>query len=260
MPHMPAGPSTWHVERTVVDIDSSDTRGNCNSPTDCVRFIPEPDTSLIDSHRPVDNTEAEQPAGSLTDYNLGSSDDLLEMAVAPESLKEDDTQPDSFETVVFGDGGAPTYRQQQDSGYFHCGRLIGVPSDHHNKALQGRTLIVLTVSNHGWSQCVCLCRHEGYNGKESRAFYRAHAAIYSGSRPRKFDKEENSAIQVNMSNNYKIKPNCYVNFEHTFTLSRDFSVASIGAVEDKWELIKEYQKVQDNMYKRKLEEIRADED
>ena len=41
-----------------------------------------------------------------------------------------------------------------------------------------------------------------------------------------------------------------VNFEHTFTLSKDFSVASIGMVEDKEELIKEYQKVQKMMYDR----------
>lgn len=183
------------------------------------------------------------------------------MALAQKTSSEHQNQADSFETVDFGSQGPPRYRQQADAGFFHCGRLIGVPSSYHNQALRGRTLLVLTVSNHGWAQCVCLCQHEGLNGRERRSFYRAHGAIYSEGPPRHFDRAEHAPIPAKMSNmEYKIREDCYVNFEHTFSLNRDFTVASLGTVEDKKKLIEVYQKVQKSMYENQIQAITAGEE
>lgn len=220
-----------------------------------------------DEKRSPEEISSKQLAGAAADNSeeeeKHSLDNYIAMPPFQSSSSEHQDHPDSFETVEFGRTGPPKYKRQTDADYFHCGRLIGVPSNDQNQLLRGRTLLVLTVSNHGWAQCVCLCRHEGLNGLERRPFYRAHGAIYSkdSSSVRQLSRTEHDPINAKMSNvEYKIREDCYINFEHTFTLNKDFTVASLGTVEDKQRLVEMYQKVQNSMYERQIKAIIAGED
>lgn len=106
--------------------------------------------------------------------------------------------------------------------------------------------------NHGWEQCVYLCPHEG--GAERPGAQ----GVWSESPSRQFDRAEHSPIPAKLSNmEYKVKEDCYVNFEHTVACSLNRVCGALGTVEDKKNLIEVYQMVQESMYENQIQAITA---
>jgi hypothetical protein len=139
--------------------------------------------------------------------------------------------PDSCRLIEISDDHDLEYMSYCGQEFFFPGRLIGVYSD-TDSSINGRTMIVLSVSDHGFVQYLALCRHEGHAGEERGSFYKAHAAVYrdNTSPPTaKHSKTVNAPIEITLKRSgHNIKDSCYINFEHTWTLQAHVPVVDLG--------------------------------
>lgn len=151
--------------------------------------------------------------------------------------------------------GSVAYRGR---GFFHPGRLIGVyfPAD---SSINDRTMIVLSVSNHGFVQCVALCRHGDHTGEEHQSFYQTHAVVQCDTdspSKTKHLKTIKASFELTLNKQgAKIKDSCYINFEHTWTLQSEVPVVDLGHVKkaQRKDLLLMHESVQSELRNRTLE-------
>lgn len=135
-------------------------------------------------------------------------------------------------------GQKPKYKRISDRDLSYPGRLIQVSEKDTDQSVQGCAMIVLTVSNHGYPQCLMLCRHHGQEGdEEERRFCEAHSAVYSSTQDRKeaYEKnKDNQPITVQFRDPWAIKlaEDFFVNYQHTWSLRKDnVRAAPVGKVQ-----------------------------
>lgn len=165
---------------------------------------------------------------------------------------------DSIGTISLLDRTMITYQPEGENSFFSSGRLLLIDENANNEAIAGRLLLVLAVSDHGWPQCVCVCRHKGYDETIETAFYRAHTAVYGADKPQRHRKVKHEPIQLEMEQWASLETDCYVNLEHTWTLSKNIRVAKVGWVSDgqRKELVEMYQQVQKALLDRTIDKIK----
>lgn len=187
-----------------------------------------------------DTATPEVSSQSDTSHNTPNKDededDWLEMADNDQRSRTRSVVvagPDSCGLVETSNDQDLEYMSYRGQEFFFPGRLIGVYSD-TDSSINGRTMIVLSVSDHGFVQCLALCRREGHTGEERSSFYKAHAAVHrdNTSPPTaKYSKTVNAPIEITLKKSvHNIKDSCYINFEHTWTLQSHVPVVDLGYV------------------------------
>jgi hypothetical protein len=186
--------------------------------------------------------------------------DWLEMATNGQSSRSRClvvAGPDSCGLVEINDDQDLEYMSYRGQEFFFPGRLIGVYSD-TDSSINGRTMIVMSVSDHGFVQCLALCRHEGHTGEERGSFYRAHAAIYRDNTSPPVATHApmiNNPIEITLKKSgHDIKDSCYVNFEHTWTLQAHVPVVDLGYVRrsQRRDLLVTHERVQQELRQRTM--------
>lgn len=133
--------------------------------------------------------------------------------------------------------GQPEASSQADWIDAHLvGRVIEVSSKDSN--LHRRTMIVMAISSGvKFLQCVLICRHPEMMGN-SLHFYKTHVEV--------FDEGSMDYLQQGITRNsispvfvkiedprkYALRRNCYINYEHVWTVRREEMFRNIGVVED----------------------------
>lgn len=151
--------------------------------------------------------------------------------------------------------------------FYHPGRLISTYSG-KNDELDGRSLVVLSVTRMGFVMCLALSQHPDHTGDEAPSFYSYHAAVYSQGTPLALLSSNESLrnnpanppieLELNGDGKFKLDEYCYLNFESTFTLRPEFPVMDLGKVrkDQRRSLMEAYQKRQVDMLNRNIEEYR----
>jgi hypothetical protein len=165
--------------------------------------------------------------------------------------------PDSLGLIEVGNDPDLEYMSFRGQEFFFPSRLIGVCPD-TDSAINGRTMIVLSVSDHGFVQCLSLCRHES---EERASFYHSHAAIYcdtTSAPATKHLKIKNAPVEIMLKKpGHSIKDSCYINFEHTWTLQSHVPVVGLGHVRNSQRkgLLSTYERVQNELRKRTAQDF-----
>jgi hypothetical protein len=215
-----------------------------------------------------DTAGPEVSAQSDTSQNTPNKDkdegegDWLEMADSDQSSRTRCVVagPDSCGLIEMSDDQDLEYMSYRGQEFFFPGRLIGVYSD-TDSSINGRTMIVLSVSGHSFVQCLALCRHEGHTGEERGSFYKAHAAVYRDniSPPMATHATTiNAPIEIKLKRSgHNIKDSCYINFEHTWTLQAHVPVVDLVYVRRsrRKNLLVTHEKVQKELCQRTLEDF-----
>lgn len=227
------------------------------------------DLKLLGDFPLEDTTGPEVSAESDTSQNTPNKDkdkdegDWLEMSSSDQSSRTRCVVvagPDSCGLIETGDEQDLEYMSYRGQEFFFPGRLIGVYTD-TDSSINGRTMIVLSVSGHGFVQCLALCRHEGHTGEERGSFYKAHAAVYrdNTSPPTaSHAKIINAPIEITLKRSaHNIKDSCYINFEHTWTLQDNVPVVDLGYVRrsQRKNLLDTHDKVQKDLRQRTMEDF-----
>ncbi|KAN0112258.1 hypothetical protein V8E51_005209 [Hyaloscypha variabilis] len=205
-------------------------------------------TSEVSSHSDTSRTT---PSKDKDD----EEGDWLEMATNGQSSKTQCLAGRDTGLIEISDD--QEYRPYRGQEFFFPGRLIGVDSD-TDSSIHGHAMIVLSVSDHGFVQCLSLCRHEGHTGEEKSSFYKAHAAIYrhNGSPPvATHTPTINRPIEIALKRSgHHIKDSCYVNFEHTWTLQAHVPVVDLGYVirSQRKDLLVTHERVQQELRQRTM--------
>jgi hypothetical protein len=214
---------------------------------------------------PGETAESEISRQSDTSQNTPSKDEdgWLDMANQEQLLRPRNSVvagPDSCWLIEVGDDQDLEYRPYRGREFFFPGRLIGVSSDIES-SINGRTMIVLSVSDHGFVECLTLCRHEGHTGEEKPSFYHTHAAVHrdttSAPTPN-HSKAKNVPIEITLKKSgHNIKDSCYINFEHTWTLQEHVPVVDFGHVRKSQRkgLLSTHERVQNELRKRTLQDF-----
>jgi hypothetical protein len=214
---------------------------------------------------PGDTAEPETSGQSDSSQSTPSKDeeDWLEMANrAQHSSTQNNVVngPDSCGLIEVGDDPDLEYMSFRGQEFFFPGRLIGVYSD-TDSSINGRTMIVLSVSDHGFVQCLALCRHEGHTGEEKASFYHTHAAVYrdnTSAPTTKHSKAKNAPIEITLKKSgHNIKDSCYINFEHTWTLQSHVPVVDFGHVRKSQRkgLLSTHERVQNELRNRTVQDF-----
>jgi hypothetical protein len=209
------------------------------------------------------------PADGSEESGLGdkstSSDDPPPLTMASSQNAQTpafdyDDQPDSQGTVIFtGQEQRLRFGRISDSSGYYSGRLILISDDENDGAIRGCAMIILKVSDHGFPQCLMLCRHHGMEGdSEERAFWEAHSVVCSVTvKPKDAFVRgwPNPPIMVQLSNPSAtgLVDNCFVNYQHTWTLRKDIVKAMVvGKVQgdDLKKVMECYKRVQSLMYEK----------
>jgi hypothetical protein len=205
---------------------------------------------------------AQSDTSHYTSQNTPNKDedesDWLEMAERSRIRSVVLAGPDNCGLIESSDDEGFEYMPYRGQEFFFPGRLIGVYSD-TDSSINGRTMIILSVSDHGFVQCLALCRHEGHTGEERRSFYKAHAAVHSDTTSpptAKYSKIINAPIEVTLKKpGHNIKDSCYVNFEHTWTLQEHVPVVDLGYVRksQRKNLLVTHERIQNELRQRTME-------
>lgn len=192
----------------------------------------------------------------------GGEDDWLEMAhnnQRPRTRSIVVAGPDICGLIEISDDEDLEYMSHRGQEFFFPGRLIGAYKSDTDSSISGRTMIVLSVSDHGFVQCLTLCRHEGHTGEERGSFYKAHAAVHrdTTSPPTaKHSKTINPPFEITLKKSgHNIKDSCYINFEHTWTLLEHVPVVDLGYVRksQRKDLLITHGRIQNELRQRTME-------
>jgi hypothetical protein len=245
------------------DEDSSALRLDSSSlyPQNRVHSVPEIHDVLALPAPPTDGSDE----SGVGDKSISSNDPLpLTMSSSSHNAQNPavdyDDLPDSQGTVLF------TAQEQRlrfarisDTSGYYSGRLILISDDENDGAIRGCAMIILKVSDHGFPQCLMLCRHHGMDGDdEERLFWEAHSVVCAVTvKPRDayVRGQPNPPIMVQLSNpsTTRLVDNCFVNYQHTWTLRKDVVKAMVvGKVqgEDLKKVMECYKRVQNLMYEK----------
>jgi hypothetical protein len=214
---------------------------------------------------PGDTAEPEISGESDTSQDTPNKDedDWLEMAKQEQYLNPRNSVVAGSEScglIEVGEDPDLEYMAYRGQEFFFPGRLIGVSPD-ADSSMGGRTMIVLSVSDQGFVQCLSLCRHEGHTGEEKASFYHTHAAVHrdTTSPPTtKHSKAKNAPIEITLKKSgHNIKDSCYINFEHTWTLQAHVPVVDVGHVRKSQRkgLLSTHERVQNELRKRTLQDF-----
>jgi len=176
--------------------------------------------------------------------------------MATGSSSMNDNKHDSQGTITFENQQKLKYGSITDRALWFRGRLIHVSEENPDTFISGCTMVVLTVSDHGFPQCLMLCRHHGQEGdEEERRFWDTHSAVYSINQDRKEAYQKNKpnrpiVFHITDPSNVILSEDCFINYQHTWTLRDRPKVATIGKVqgEELARLNENYQAVQKSMY------------
>jgi hypothetical protein len=206
-------------------------------------------TSEVSSHSDTSQTT---PSKDKDD----EEGDWLEMATNGQSSKTQCLAGRDTGLIEISDD--QEYRPYRGQEFFFPGRLIGVDSD-TDSSIHGHAMIVLSVSDHGFVQCLSLCRHEGHTGEERGSFYKAHVAVHrdTTSPPTaKHPKTINPSFEITLKKSgHNIKDSCYINFEHTWTLLEHVPVVDLGYVRksQRKDLLITHGRIQNELRQRTME-------
>ncbi|KAM0326737.1 hypothetical protein ACHAQA_006610 [Verticillium albo-atrum] len=150
--------------------------------------------------------------------------------------------------------------------WFHRGRVIRLDDKEANGAIRGRVLVIVAVSSSHQPQCVSLCRHQNYTGKEAPAHWLSHSVVYSEEQPEPNDSDLNRAIRLVMEDSKKttkVAPKVFINYEHTWTLTSNFEgncveFQHLGSIadDDLGQFVATYAHVQKGLLDRTIESVK----
>ncbi|KAL9941182.1 hypothetical protein D7B24_005537 [Verticillium nonalfalfae] len=149
--------------------------------------------------------------------------------------------------------------------WFHRGRVIRLDDKEANGALRGRVLAIAAVSSSHLPQCVSLCKHQNYTGKEAPAHWLSHSVVYSEEQPEPNESDLNRAIQLVMEEKTtKVAPKVFINYEHTWTLPSNYrdncvEFQNLGHVadDDLEDFVATYSRIQKGLLDRTMESVKT---